>query len=128
MNDSVAIEAKRLYRNGAPTTDPWAHHTDPEIWPDDESTPPSRRARDHLEPLLIAPEEIFCLGDNRDSSQDSRVFGPVPRSTVRGRAFLVYWSFDTTGQASARGINRLFYLPLNFFSKTRWERQFTLVR
>ncbi len=79
-------------------------------------------------PLVIPPDSVFCLGDNRDESQDSRVFGPVPRSTVRGRAFMVYWSFDDEGRASARGLARLFYLPLHFFSETRWERQFTFVR
>ena len=84
--------------------------------------------RDNLAPLDIPDDHLFCLGDNRDESQDSRVFGPVPRSTIRGRALLVYWSFDNDDRASARGLGRLFYTPLNFFSKTRWDRQFTLVR
>lgn len=126
--DIIAIEAKQLIRNGVPVDEAWAHYSDPEVWPNDESTPPSRRARDHLEPLLIAPDEVFCLGDNRDESQDSRVFGPVPRSTIRGRPLVVYWSFDNSGADSLGGLGRLLYLPLNFFSETRWERQFTLVR
>jgi signal peptidase I len=126
--DTIAIESKQLFRNGIPVTEPWSHNTDPEIWPDDPSTPPSGRVRDHLAPLVISENQVFCLGDNRDESQDSRVFGPVPRSTLRGRAFLVYWSFDNDERVSASGFSRLFYMPLNIFSKTRWERQFTLVR
>lgn len=126
--DTISITAKELHRNGSPVDEPWVRHTHSVIWPDDPSTPPSRRVRDHLAPLEIPPDSVFCLGDNRDESQDSRVFGPVPRSTVRGRAFLVYWSFDPEGRKTARGFGRLFYFPLNFFSETRWERQFTLVR
>ena len=126
--DTIAIAAKKLVRNGSPVAEPWARFTDSRIWPDDSSTPPSRRVRDHLAHLVVPPGNVFCLGDNRDESQDSRVFGPVHRSTIRGRAMLVYWSFDNQGRETARGFPRLFHLPLNFFAKTRWDRQFTLVR
>ena len=128
--DTIAIESKELHRNGTPVTESWTQHTDPEIWPNSPSTPPSRRARDHLAPLAVPPNHVFCLGDNRDESQDSRVFGTVPRSTLRGRAFLVYWSFDatTTGDRPMGGFRRLANVWLNFFSLTRWERQFMVVR
>ncbi len=126
--NTVAISSKTLIRDGTSVVEPWAKFTDPQIWPDDPAIPPSRRVRDNLEPLVIPDDHLFCLGDNRDESQDSRVFGPVPRPTIRGRAVLVYWSFDNDDRASARGLGRLFYTPLNFFTKTRWDRQFTLVR
>ncbi len=126
--DVVSIDAKQLVRNGDPVVEPWVQFTDNQVWPDDPSTPPSRRVRDHLAPMTLPPDHLLCLGDNRDESQDSRVFGSVPRTTIRGRAFLVYWSFDSEDRSSARGLSRLFYLPLNFFSKTRWDRQFETVR
>lgn len=126
--DTVAVEEKQLIRDGVHVAETWARHTDPKIWPNEDSTPPSRRTRDHLEELTVPPGHVFCLGDNRDQSHDSRFFGPVAQPTVRGRALLVYWSFDPGGLESARGFERLFYVPLNFVSNTRWERQFTLVR
>ena len=126
--DTLSIDAKALVRNGSPAVEPWARFTDPQVWPNDPSSPPSGRARDHLEPLALASDQYFCLGDNRDESQDSRVFGPVPRSTIRGRALVIYWSFDSEEREAARGFGRLFYTPLNFFGETRWDRQFQVVR
>ena len=50
--DTVAIASKTFTRDGTPAHEPWAHFTDPQIWPDDPSTPPSGRARDNLAPLV----------------------------------------------------------------------------
>jgi signal peptidase I len=125
--DRIAIESKQLLRNGQRVDEPWAQFSDLEVWADDDTTPPSRRARDHLPPLDLAPGSVFCLGDNRDESQDSRVFGPIPRAKLRGRALLVYWSFDDSSRSTSRGLGRLFYVPLHFVTGTRWDRQFHLV-
>lgn len=50
-------------------------------------------ARDHstLPPVVLRPDEVYVLGDNRRNSQDSRVFGPFARSFVKGEAVLLYW-------------------------------------
>jgi signal peptidase I len=49
------------------------------------------------------------MGDNRDNSQDSRYWGFLPRDYVKGRALVIYWSFDTARD-------------LNVFSSVRWGR------
>jgi len=48
-------------------------------------------------PVFVPPGSIFVLGDNRDDSEDSRVWGPVPVSSVRGRAVLVFLPFRSAG-------------------------------
>ncbi|MCA1839336.1 MAG: signal peptidase I [Actinomycetota bacterium] len=42
-------------------------------------------------PLTVPKDKIFMMGDNRNNSQDSRVFGPIPKSSVVGRAFVLIW-------------------------------------
>ncbi|HEV7889901.1 MAG TPA: signal peptidase I [Pyrinomonadaceae bacterium] len=77
-------------------------------------------------PFKIPEDSYFMMGDNRDNSADSRVWGPVSRDLIVGRAMFVIWSFDEHAPSSAA------VFPLNFvsdfFNHTRWSRMGTLLR
>lgn len=60
---------------------------------DEPYLPPGVRMPD-FGPVTIAPGELFMMGDNRNSSSDSRVFGPISQEEVVGRAFVLMWPFD----------------------------------
>lgn len=46
--------------------------------------------------VVVPPETVWVMGDNRSNSADSRIFGPVPQSTVVGRAFARVWPLSHT--------------------------------
>jgi signal peptidase I len=73
---------------------------------------------------FVVPEgRYFMMGDNRDHSNDSRVWGTVRREEMSGPAFVLYWSWDVNG-------NFLEFLnPLNWWNaEKRWGRLFSRVR
>ena len=79
--------------------------------------------------VVVPPDMLFMLGDNRDNSLDSRYWGFVPRSYVVGKPLFVYWSFDApTADLQEWSVGHVVDVATHFFTKTRWERMFLVPR
>lgn len=105
--DTLQMRDGVLYLNGEPQTEPYAVHTDPDTdgfhpwmeWQLEYLTDPSRAARyrptrDSWGPIAVPPGHYFVMGDNRDQSLDSRYWGFVPASAIKGKAVMLYFSWD----------------------------------
>jgi signal peptidase I len=83
---------------------------------------PIRSNGSDFSPVTIPAGHYFCMGDNRDDSKDSRVWGFVPFELIKGRALVTWWSRDPSrGGVVALGI-------ADWFSSIRWKRLFQLVQ
>jgi signal peptidase I len=72
------------------------------------------------DPIVVEPGRYLMLGDNRDHSKDSRVWGTVRLTEIKGPAFVLYWSWDFNG-SWGQLLNPLTWWEL-LTSKMRWDR------
>ena len=100
--DTVSIVNKKLYINGVEAPDPHAVYSENTILLGD------MQKLDNFGPVTVPKGSLFVLGDNRDRSFDSRFWGFVPLKDVLGKAFTIYWSWNS--QDSMVRLNRLGHL------------------
>lgn len=128
--DEVQVVQKQLYLNAKMVDDSsYVIHKDPETYPDHPLVPSRARIRDNFGPITVPEGNYFCMGDNRDESYDSRFWGTLPGHLVKGRALFIYWSNGAQppeGQGNPLG--NLLKSAFGFFTNTRWERSFRLIR
>jgi len=100
--EKVVIIHNKIYIDDKLIDDPWGHFTMP------------RSTIEDYGPVRVPGDSLFVMGDNRDNSQDSRFWGFVRVNEVKGKALIIYFSWDSNAQD-----------PLN---KIRWARFGNLIR
>ncbi len=129
-HDTVEMRRGVLYRNGTAQRETYAQHRDAEFdpatedfrWQRDFVAPgvDVRRyhpSRNNWGPLVVPAAHYFMLGDNRDNSLDSRYWGFVPDSLVRGSPILVYYSYAPDSGSA-----------FDWLTRIRWQRLGELIR
>jgi signal peptidase I len=120
--ESVVVEGGEVVLDGQPIDDPFANHK-----------ASFGSFHDTREPIEVPAGEFFVMGDNRENSRDSRYWGTVPRAYVKGKAMLVYWSYESDEQSYVStgltdSLRQFGNVILHFFTRTRWERTFRIIR
>jgi len=145
--DVIRIEDRKVLVNGQPLKEPYIQFQYSSTLPLRDNFPPPLNVLETLpaawgldpswarempnfirkDGLHVPQGFLFCMGDNRDNSLDSRFWGFVPLENVVGEPLFVYWSYDapTREWTSEELTSRLKFdasILWNFFAKTRWSR------
>jgi signal peptidase I len=122
--DTIELRNKKVYVNGQPLEEPYVHFLEPAHHAQEVT---SFDVRERYGPVQVPADQYFVMGDNRDNSQDSRYWGFLPRAYIKGKALMIYWSYDSGAPAAEEAglgasVSRMFSVVTHFFTRTRWER------
>jgi signal peptidase I len=99
--EKVEIIHNKIYINDRLIDDPWGHFQKTG-WLE------YLQAMENFGPVVVPKDSLFVMGDNRDNSQDSRFWGFVHVNAVKGKAFIIYFSWDHNAES--------------LLGKVRWSR------
>jgi len=140
--DRIRLVNKQLFLNGKAVREPYVYHKTEYIdsyrdnFPGEPNVHVPEPAMDMLSnhvqngEIVVPPDHYFAMGDNRDSSLDSRYWGFVPRDNIIGKPLIIYWSYDAPTEDLANptiGINHIIDLVEHFATKTRWRRTLNMI-
>lgn len=99
--ERVEMRSTTVYINGEPLKEPYARYNN------------MIEHRNNFGPVVVPSGYLFVMGDNRDNSKDSRFWGPLDIKKIKGKAFIIYFSWDRNE---------------DFMHKVRWNRVGNLIR
>jgi signal peptidase I len=129
--ETVELRQKKVYINGKPLDEPYVHFLVPPHSENQEFA--AADVREQFGPVVVPPSELFVMGDNRDNSEDSRYWGTLPRDYVKGKALMVYWSYESDREEYEQDgigatVSGAVSVITHFFTRTRWERLLHQIR
>jgi signal peptidase I len=131
--ETVELRGKKVSVNGTPLDEPYVYFLEPPGTSTELREVTSLDVRERYGPVTVPPNQYFVMGDNRDNSQDSRYWGFLPRDYVKGKALVIYWSYDAGvadyyEEGTAAALKRLGSVFVHFFTRTRWDRMLHQIR
>jgi signal peptidase I len=121
--EKVEIKDKQVYVNDAPIDEPYKVHSDSEVFAKNDTYHYDDIIRDNYGPVVVPPGNCFVMGDNRDNSADSRYWGFLPLSYIKGRPWIIYFSYNAERDAWQKtSLRARLKKVISFLPKARWGR------
>jgi signal peptidase I len=127
--EKVEIKNKQVYINDHPIQEPYKVHTDSEVISKNDTYHYDDVIRDNYGPVIVPLGQCFVMGDNRDNSADSRYWGFLPVNSIKGRPWVIYFSYGAERDAWQKiGLRNGLKKIISFLPKARWGRFLKIIR
>jgi len=127
--ETLEIKNKQVTINDKPLEEKYKVHSDTQVIAKNDYYHYDDTIRDNFGPVTIPAGHVFAMGDNRDSSADSRYWGFLPMSNIKGRPWMIYFSYNAEKDAYQKtSLKDRMKKLVSFIPKARWRRMFKFIR
>jgi signal peptidase I len=127
--EKVQIKDKQVYINDKPISEGYKVHRDNHVYAKSGYFQYDDSIRDNFGPTVVPPGHCFVMGDNRDNSMDSRYWGFLPLSYIKGKPWVIYFSYRAEREAYLKtSFRERVKKILSFIPKARWGRILRVIK
>jgi len=121
--EKVEIRDKQVFINDKAIEEPYKVHSDSNVFAKNDTYHYDDAIRDNYGPVVVPPGHLFVMGDNRDNSADSRYWGFLPLSNIKGKPWVIYFSYGAERDAWQKtSLRARLKKIVSFIPKARWGR------